>query len=302
MRRRDVIDVAVDAVIALVEELSHKISRVVRHIAVIASATAHHIRACPAVDPVVARCAAQAVVARCADHGQFGRLIHRQTEVSRGACALAVSGFDGDRQHADIFVSRLAMESLRSGIELQPSGQGATVGECGAVGEHFACVRIGECADRQIQFKRYDFSSTLRRYYAGKHRNIIDSCDVQRQAACDCGDAVRGLQREHISHLLAFCQALHRCAVVVQAVGVAAICKEQQCAELTHILPRIGYCEHRAGVNVAVIREHIAASALQTIFLQSSAYISLHHRAIVATRDRERQHTVTASRLQRCVV
>ena len=118
------------------------------------------------------------------------RIADGDGEILGGGCACGVGCGDADIEGADIAVERGSGEGLGSGIEAEPGGQRAAVGEGCREGEAVADIDIAEASGRNGEGEACVLAACLVGNDGGSDRTIIRIADGDGEilgGGCACG-------------------------------------------------------------------------------------------------------------------
>ncbi|MNR99120.1 hypothetical protein D3C71_1099760 [compost metagenome] len=141
---------------------------------VVARAAIKRVVTC-ATDQLLVGCgASEGVIVRGAiDHrGARGYVLHGEGEAVADGGVAGVGRGDLDGVSARRGVVGCATERASGGIECEPTGQGAAIGQLGGVAEAVV-IRIGEAGGRDHVTERATFGRALIQQRRGQHRRLV---------------------------------------------------------------------------------------------------------------------------------
>ena len=162
------------------------------------------------------------------------------------------------------------------------------------VGARCSHLKRGSCIDIAV-VRQHIASGSHHAVFAQRSRiglddrRIVAAGDGQRQDRGGAGDPIAGGVAENVIYSFTFKQGLHRRALVVQRIRIAAVGIEYQGAILACIGTGCSHLEGSACIDIAVVRQYISRDRHDIIFAQRSC-IGLDDRCIVCAYDGDVYH------------
>ena len=132
---------------------------------------------------------------------------------------------------------------------------------------------------------------------SNRYRSIILTAYRDRQISRSSGQAIGSAIGEDVSDGLAATQLLHRACGIIERVGISATRRKIEGAigALPHARGRLRKREHRAGIYIAIVNQHIAGGRKYTILCNRASIGSCNRAVVLAGHG---NHDVTGCRDQ----